>query len=402
MFNSAQYKEPTFFEIRRLEDSKDVEGLIAVLKHSQNKNVIKLAIRALGRLKDDKAVEPLIDKATKGNYGIAVRQAAVRALGDVGGDRATEILIFVMLRDEHLRAHAAEALGKIGDAKAVKPLIFVLEGELEGEPEGEDEHQYVREKVVEALGKIATEEAIASLIGVLNTSLGEEVSLILKQIGEPAVDFLISALDSKSQTMSPARGEVVTILGEIGDKKAVQPLLSLLENENEDEVFRGNCVAAALGRIGSTDAVEPLIKLASKHTEDVITCGAVEALGDIGSCKAVDALIAILEDDKTMVCPHLRLRACRALRKLKDTRAIEPLIRILENPGKTPYALEEAAASALVELDDDRINLPLLRYFKVKLGVMTELKAPELGQFSEMLETIGKLIFRLINKGRMS
>ena len=364
MFNSEQYKEPTFLEIRRLEDSNDVEGLISVLKHSQNEKHIWWAIRALGRLKDDKAVEPLIDKATKGNYGIAVRQAAVRALGDVGGDRATEILIFVMLRDEHLRAHAAEALGKIGDAKAVKPLIFVLEGE----PKCGEEHLQVREIVVGALGKIATEEAIASLIGVLDTGLGEQVSLILKQIGEPAVDLLISALDSKSQTMSLAgREKVVTILGEIGDKKAV----------------------------------EPLIKLASKHTEDFITCEAVRALGDIGSCKAVEALIAILEDDKTEACPHLRLRACQALGKLRDPRAIEPLIRILENPGKTFYAVQDAAASALVELDDDRINLPLLRYFKVRLGDMIKSEAPELDQFGETLETIRKLISRLLNKGSM-
>jgi len=373
MFNSEQYKKPTFLEIRRLEDSNDVEGLISVLKHSQNEKVIWWAIRALGRLKDDKAVEPLIDKATKGDYGIPVRQAAVTALGDIGSNRATEILIFVMLKNEPLRAHVAAALGKIGDAKAVKPLTFVLEGEpkcfvLESEPEWREEHLRVREIVVEALGKIATEEAIASLIGVLDTGLGEQVSLILKQIGEPAVDLLISALDSKSQTMSlDGREKVVTILGEIGDKKAV----------------------------------EPLIKLASKHTEDFITCEAVRALGDIGSCKAVEALIAILEDDKTEACPHLRLRACQALGKLRDPRAIEPLIRILENPGKTFYAVQDAAASALVELDDDRINLPLLRYFKVRLGVMIKSEAPELGQFSETLETIRKLISRLINKGSM-
>ncbi len=100
----------------------------------------------------------------------------------------------------------------------------------------------------------------------------------------------------------------------------------------------------------------------------------VRALGDIGDHRVVDALIAILDDEKTIDCSHLRLETCWALRKLKDPRAIESLIKILENHRKTTYGLEDAAASALVELDDDRIELPLLRYFSGKLDMMIKSK----------------------------
>jgi len=381
MSNSEWYEEVDPSEIYKLEDSKDVEGLIAVLKHSQNKNVIKLAIQALGRLKDDRAVEPLIDKALKSEL-VTIRAAAVRALGEIGNPKAVEPLIIVLLKGPtwDVRQKAAHALGKIRDARAVGFLITVSE-------DG-DEETSIKEAAAEALGKIANDGAITALIHMLDTSMEEKASLVLKEVGEPAVEHLISALNSKSQTI---RERVVTILGELGDKMAVKPLLSLLVDENEDEYFRGDYVATALGKIGDARAVEPLIKLASKHSEDILTCMSVRALGDICDHQAVEPLIAILEDRKTSECSHLRLETCWALRKLKDPRAIESLIKILENPRKTTYGLEDAAASALVELDDDRIELPLLKYFKVELDAYDE----------HWAKAVGKLIARLIKKAKM-
>lgn len=391
MSHSQCYQELDPFEVVQLGNNKDVEGLIQVLRCSENKNRIKQAIFALGEIKDNKAVEPLIDKATKGDYGSAVRAAAIRVLGDIGGDKAVEPLIFLMLKSQHLRAEAAKALGRIRDGRAVKPLNFVLEDE--------NEDQNVREEIVEALGEIATEEAIMSLIAVLNTDLDEKASRVLKEVGKPAVMPLITALNSDNETII---WKAATILGEIGDKRAVEPLIALLLDESKDEYDRGDYVATALGKIGDARAVKPLITLASKHSEDILTGMSVRALGQIGDHEAVEPLISILEDRETRECSHLRLETCWALCKLKDPRAIESLIKILENHRKTTYGLEDAAALALVELDDDRIEFPLLKFFKAELEARAESEVPEHQQpehqQDEVLEAVVKLIGRLIKK----
>jgi HEAT repeat protein len=166
-------------------------------------------------------------------------------------------------------------------------------------------------------------------------------------------------------------------------------------------------VAAALGkiggRIGDTKAVEPLIKLASKHTEDIITCMSVRALGDIGDHQAVEPLIAILDDEKTAdgLHSHLRLETCWALRKLRSVKAVDSLIKIVEGRTQEESIIREAAASALVELDDDRIELPLLKFFKVAFEARAKLEVAE-HQQDEVLEAVVKLIARLIKKVEMS
>lgn len=390
MSHSQCYQELDPFEVLQLGKNKDVDGLIEVLMRSKNKSCVKRAAFALGEIGDDRAVEPLIDWGLKSKL-VTVKAAAIGALGNIGADKAVESLVFVMLKDENVRVEAAQALGRIRDGRAVKPLNFVLEDE--------NEDQNVREEIVEALGEIATEEAIMSLIAVLNTDLDEKASRVLKEVGKPAVMPLITALNSDNETII---WKAATILGEIGDKRAVEPLIALLLDESKDEYDRGDYVATALGKIGDARAVKPLITLASKHSEDILTGMSVRALGQIGDHEAVEPLISILEDRETRECSHLRLETCWALCKLKDPRAIESLIKILENHRKTTYGLEDAAALALVELDDDRIEFPLLKFFKAELEARAESEVPEHQQpehqQDEVLEAVVKLIGRLIKK----
>ena len=56
-----------------------------------------------------------------------MRRVAVEALGKIGDTRAVEPLIKALQdSEEYVRRGAVEALGKIGDTRAVEPLITVL------------------------------------------------------------------------------------------------------------------------------------------------------------------------------------------------------------------------------------------------------------------------------------
>ena len=115
------------------------------------------AAEALGKIGDEKAVEPLITTFNECEerfswLGSALHNFLGRpiaiALGRIGGDRAIEALITIFLQDDDwaVRMRAAEALGNIGDERAIEPLTAALE---DWDPD-------VQEAAREALDKINT------------------------------------------------------------------------------------------------------------------------------------------------------------------------------------------------------------------------------------------------------
>ena len=389
MPDSSYYENLGPSEVYDLQENEGVEGLIRVLRHNHHKEVIRLAINALGDIKDKKAVETIIEKGLKSEY-VSIRDAAIKALGKIKSDKATEPLIYMMLKDKDTRAAAIRALGKIKDSWAVKSLIVLIHDE--------NEELRVRKEAAQALGNIGGKEAVLGLIAALDSGtveLNERISQELVKLGEMSVMPLITMLSGDNERIM---WKAITILGEIGDKRAVKPLIALLLDDSKDECDRGNYVATALGEIGDAEAVDPLIELTLKREENTLTCMSVRALGDIGDDRAVEPLIAVLEDENTINSAHLSLDTCWALGKLKDARATEPLIKILEGSRDNKFGLADAAASALVQLDDDRIELPLLRYYGCTLYSLMGSKAFErIGQ-QVTVEGLSKLLARLISK----
>jgi HEAT repeat protein len=107
----------------------------------------------------DPAIEPLVKILRNQSEDDDIRMKAAGALGKIKGERVIEPLIQV-LRDKHggVRNHAAIALGETRDTRAVEPLIQALK-------HGEDHTGTggIRKYAAEALGKIGDERAIGAL-----------------------------------------------------------------------------------------------------------------------------------------------------------------------------------------------------------------------------------------------
>lgn len=392
--SDSQYEDFSVLEVDELEANKDIDGLIGVLKFAKSKASRKAAIRALGRIGNKNGMKVLITVASGKEWVPTLQSCAIGALGESGDTGAVEPLIIVLLKNEYdfVRAQAAEALGKLGDARAVDALIHALEDT--------HENNDVRKKAAEALGQIANRRAMEALIAVLraeDSNICEKASLVLKKVGNAAVEPLISALGSEGIEI---REKAAYILGDIGDNKAVEPLIAILEDKDEDYELREKAVEA-LGKIRDVRAVEPLIDAACHDTEHAVRCASVTALGDIGNAQAVEPLIGLLRDKSSPSMMMMRGLAAEALGKIGDDTAVEPLIRVLEDHREGEW-VRDKAAWALLHLDDDRIELPLLKYFKLKLDAIAKLKAPEHDYEWEVLEAVGRLIARLINKAKMS
>ena len=283
--------------VEKMEAKRDVQGLIKALDYQKDASVRDAAAKALGKLKDARAVVPLI--AALEDESTGVRREAAEALGKSGDARAVEPLI-VALRDKvtDVRRDAAEALGELKDARAVEPLVAALSD------------REVRWKAADALVKIGT-LAVKPLIAALRYRGHEYAATVLKEIGTPAMEALIAALEDEDWHL---RGAVAEALGKSGDARAVEPLIVALRDK--EQYMRWNA-AGALDKIGwqpGRDEAGAAYWIAKLNWEECVRIGA----------PAVEPLIAALKEG-------VRKNAAEALGELKDARAVEPLVAALND-----------------------------------------------------------------------
>jgi HEAT repeat protein len=316
-----------------------VDHLIAGLKDI-NRNVRGEVTKALGEIKDKRAVDPLIEVAIYDNDSW-VRETAVEALGKLGDSRIADSFIPILMdKDSNVRKAAVEALGVMGNNNAIDPLIPLLK----------DEDSQVRKAAAEAFGKIGDSRAEIPLIGVLkdkDSKVRKAGALAIGKRGNTlAVDPLIVALKDEDIKVREAAAEA---LGEIRDSRAIDPLITLLKDKSihapkaksiklddpnlstwleEDEgISVRKAAAEALGKLGDSRAVEPLIVVLQNEDDEFwqIRQWAAWALGEVGDARAVGPLISALNDNM-----NIRDTATVALLRIGNP-AIESLIGVLKD-----------------------------------------------------------------------
>src|SRR5262245_11055055 len=149
---------------------------------------------------------------------------------------------------------------------------------------------------------------------------------------------LASAL--KTEGNSPEAFSAVLELGRLNDDKAADMLIETLARK--DGVARS--AARELGKMRNERAIQPLV---TSLDDAEVSQAAAEALLGFGA-KAVGPLIEVLKSGNG----DARERAVFALGELRDKRATEPLILVMQTDDV--YAVRTAAATALGQLKDAR------------------------------------------------
>jgi len=216
--------------IAHCNESDEVQEWIAELK-DEDPRIRQTAAEILGRLKDPRAIGPLIVALV--DEDPEVQEAVFEALKSFPGwgksDEANRVVpeLIVVLQDQRkdpeVRKNAAEALGKIKDPRAVEPLIEALK----------DKDFRVRWNAAEALGEIGDPKAVKPLIAALkdkDSTVRLYAAEALGKIKDPrAVEPLITALKDE---YSEVRWHAAWSLGEIQDPRAVEPLIEALKDED--------------------------------------------------------------------------------------------------------------------------------------------------------------------------
>lgn len=148
----------------------------------------------------------------------------------------------------------------------------------------------------------------------------------LAEVGEPAIEPLLRALDSANPK---TRAYAAKALGLIGTPRAFTPIVGLLAEERDDTILMS--LIEALGGLRDERAVPillPYLKAPEQVNRGWIIRMAANALGSIGSEEVIGRLSEVLASDPDWFA---RLGAAEGLRKMRHPLAAEALRRALKD-----------------------------------------------------------------------
>ena len=283
--------------------------------------------------KGSEEIETIISKLKKGND--EERFYSAKALGIIKDPRAVDPLI-AALSDGHewVRLYAAIALGDIGDRRAISHLIQIL-----GEPGFTLSLSMIR--VFKSFGKAAVPELLAAAE---NKSELKTCCAALAVLGhlkaEVAYPIILSALDSKIEDLRVAAIEAI---GHFGERPEVLPALTKVLHRSNPKLR--SRVIQALGTIGTVSVIEPLLialhgghlgregkdgvfNILSGFGEDIVP-ELITFLGndDVGIRKAAaesltifgPSILPVVEGASKTDCPNVKFWASRVIKSLRDS-----------------------------------------------------------------------------------
>lgn len=273
-------------------------------------NVRFHAIESLGKLASPSAIDKLVVIAESRDFYLAF--PAIEALARIN-DPVIAPRIAPLLTDPTLGAAAAEALGHIGDEDAIAPLVDAL-----AEPATSVE------TVVEALTRIQHRYETS-------TSDGEEIKdLVRRRLSSEGTRRILASLEHAS---SESIRTLLSVVGWLRDPAVPSALVRLLGAEEAR-----HDVVEAFVRCGASAV--PLLVEQLGATDRETKQAAIVTLGRIGDRRAVEPLIALLEERD----PDLCVTIASALARLGDQRAFEPLLPLLADKD---VAVRQAVVGAL-------------------------------------------------------
>ena len=394
-----------------LKDERAAGPLLTALS-DENAEIRLQAAAALGTLKDSKAVAKLSEIVENPLEPDAVRAVAVGALGNIGDKTVEDVLIRALdVRIGNIANNAIIALGKLESTTAIPRLAAMLEDKRIPLDAGTAvlANASTRTKAARALGTIGgpraaealgrrlidgTEYIVALEDAGNRQNLGlddrrrnwswEIFVVAAKKLDLPA--FVAPKMAERAADeweSNPIRNAAMVALGRCQTADAALDISDLKQRLADTDVDIRKATALAVGEAGISELIPELVQMmkgeteADKDTRRAATQGlraladpsttdalievmnnddnhveirrdASRALGDIGSDKAVTALVDKLRAlHEAQITRGFRLDVIRALSDAKNANAVSLLEILLEDQDADIHFL---AAAALFEI----------------------------------------------------
>ncbi|MDR7541604.1 MAG: HEAT repeat domain-containing protein [Armatimonadota bacterium] len=246
---SEQVVQEAVTQVQQAADAGAVDGLIRVLGRRE-RTLQNAASQALVRI-GAPAVRPLLETFKDRNLRRRVHNQVLRIIEDIKGRAVEPLLGALEDENQYVRAYAVALLGRLGDERAVEPLVrlFLTDARLQETvvntlprleergvleaPSGDRDVQLPKE-VAAAFRKLAsTPEALQALLAAVAGGNPKVRKFALRALfeveGARARETLLGLLrdeDAEVQRLA------IRLLGKLHDKTVIEPLLALLKGAN--------------------------------------------------------------------------------------------------------------------------------------------------------------------------
>ncbi|MDR5675018.1 MAG: HEAT repeat domain-containing protein [Armatimonadota bacterium] len=246
---SEQVVQEAVTQVQQAADAGAVDGLIRVLGRRE-RTLQNAASQALVRI-GAPAVRPLLETFKDRNLRRRVHNQVLRIIEDIKGRAVEPLLGALEDENQYVRAYAVALLGRLGDERAVEPLVrlFLTDARLQETvvntlprleergvleaPSGDRDVQLPKE-VAAAFRKLAsTPEALQALRAAVAGGNPKVRKFALRALfeveGARARETLLGLLrdeDTEVQRLA------IRLLGKLHDKTVIEPLLALLKGAN--------------------------------------------------------------------------------------------------------------------------------------------------------------------------
>ncbi len=320
-----------------LRDERVFDPIRAILQDKKHPAEIRqAAAETLGRLRDPRALQPLIDALDEDSN--AIRRSAVDGLGWMRDPRAYEAIVPLLEDpDRHIRRRTVFALSRINDPRAIEPLKRLIQ----------DEDHDVRNATLRVLRRLGAVDALITAMSDERVDVRYNSAIALGRLADAsACPVLMAALRDKS---GKVRGAAAISLGKIGDAEAIPALIQALISSGR--AARESICKALL----MLDAFTPLVDTLNGTDESrrVIAPLGLWCFGE----RAISPLTAVLNDKSA----QLRFNTVEALGRIESAAVVPLLINALADEnrrvrGSAAYALENRhhTAEAQAALADAR------------------------------------------------
>jgi HEAT repeat protein len=223
-------------------------AVTALLKAFEIDNSCDIA-KVLGKIKDERAVNPLV-KVLLNNKTLSEKKVcAAEALGNLEDYRSVDALLEGLThKDWQVRRSVTNALAKINDERAVAPLLETLN----------DNYSAVKKSAALAIGKLGDKNVVGPLLAALrsplnNADVRQSIVDALCKLGHHAVEPLASVICNSNSSLQVY---AIEVLGKISDSRSTSALIPLLQTNNRSVLL---CTVKALEGIGDISAL-PYLK----------------------------------------------------------------------------------------------------------------------------------------------
>ncbi len=234
------------------------------------------------------------------------------------------------------KLEAIAKLGDLRDERAVLTLIAIVEDKLFVAPKDFTPQQklLLQQEALVALGKIGGPVALSKLRDLLNSKDPKERLMAARGLSEAsggqAVSILLAKL--KQETDADIKSRIIFALGNVGSgltsHQEKQLIVTQLIREMENNTGPVQVAAIrALAKIRLKSATEPLLKQLRLWTSIAsLNQEIIWALGEIKDTRAVEILVIMLEKHQSN---SVRSQAAIALGKIRVSKALAALKRRL-------------------------------------------------------------------------